>query len=78
MRLEIIKPDKKLYEGEAKSIVIPDADGKIGVLNNHAPLIASLKRGTIKVTEMNGNVQLFEINGGTVEVLRNGVIILAE
>jgi F-type H+-transporting ATPase subunit epsilon len=78
MKLEIIKPGKKLYEGEAKSIVVPDAEGKLGVLNNHAPLIAALKAGVVKVTEANGKVHNFEISGGVVEVLRNNVIILAE
>ncbi len=78
MKLEIIKPEKKLFEGEAKSVVVPDAMGQLGILNRHAPLIAALKKGTIKVTETNGKVQLFDINGGVVEVLKNKVIILAE
>ena len=78
MKLEIIKPDKKLYEGEAKSVILPDAEGALGVLDRHAPLISALKKGVIKVTENNGQVHKFEINGGVVEVLKNNVIILAE
>jgi F-type H+-transporting ATPase subunit epsilon len=78
MKLEIIKPDKKLFEGEAKSVIVPDANGQLGILNRHAPLIAALKKGTVKVTENNGKVQKFEINGGVVEVLKSKVIILAE
>ncbi|MFN5182831.1 MAG: ATP synthase F1 subunit epsilon [Bacteroidota bacterium] len=78
MNLEIIKPDKKLFEGEAKSVVVPDANGRLGILKRHAPLISSLKKGKIKVTDNSGKVQYFEINGGVVEVLNNHVIILAE
>lgn len=78
MKLEIIKPDKKLFEGEAKSVIVPDAMGQLGILNRHAPLIAALKKGTVKVTENNGKVQKFDISGGVVEVLKNKVIILAE
>ena len=78
MKLEIIRPDKKLFEGEAKSIVVPDANGQLGILNRHAPMIAALKKGVVKVTENNGQVKKFEINGGVVEVLNNNVIILAE
>ncbi|MFN6037665.1 MAG: ATP synthase F1 subunit epsilon [Bacteroidota bacterium] len=78
MNLEIIKPDKKLFEGEAKSIVVPDANGRLGILNRHAPLISSLKKGKVKVTDNSGKVHFFEINGGVVEVLNNNVIILAE
>jgi F-type H+-transporting ATPase subunit epsilon len=78
MKLEIIKPGKKLYEGEAKSVVVPDVEGRLGVLNRHAPMISALKKGVIKVTESNGQVQKFEINGGVIEVLNNNVVILAE
>ena len=78
MKLEIIKPDKKLFEGEAKSLVVPDAEGKLGILSNHAPMIVALKKGVIKITDNAGVVTKIEINGGVAEVLKNGVVILAE
>jgi F-type H+-transporting ATPase subunit epsilon len=78
MFLEIITPDKKLFSGEVKSIVLPGTDGKFGLLNHHAPIISSLKKGTLKVTDDTQTVQNFEIKGGVVEMLNNQVIILAE
>ena len=78
MDLEIISPDKKLFSGEAKFIIVPGSDGLIGILNNHAPLIASLKKGVVKVTDKSSQTTNFEINGGVVEVLKNKVIVLAE
>jgi F-type H+-transporting ATPase subunit epsilon len=78
MKLEIIKPDKKLFEGEAKSLVIPGAEGQVGILSNHAPMIVALKTGTIKITNNNGEVTKIDINGGVAEVLKNNVVILAE
>ncbi|OFY93818.1 MAG: ATP synthase F1 subunit epsilon [Bacteroidetes bacterium RIFCSPLOWO2_12_FULL_31_6] len=78
MFLEIITPDKKVYSGEVDSIKLPGADGSFGILNNHAPIIASLKKGTIKVTDAKKHVENFEINGGVVEVQNNKVIVLAE
>lgn len=78
MHLEIITPDKELFKGEAKAVTVPGSEGSLGILENHAPLIASLKKGTVKVTESNNNEQLFEINGGVAEVLKNKVIILAD
>jgi F-type H+-transporting ATPase subunit epsilon len=78
MFLEIITPDKKLYSGEVKSIVLPGTEGKFGLLNNHAPIISSLKKGTLKVTDTSEAVQNFEIKGGVVEMMNNQVIILAE
>lgn len=78
MRVEIITPDKSLHRGEAKSVTLPGLDGSLGVLDNHAPMIASLKAGTIKLTEISGQVHTFPIRGGVAEVLKNKVIILAE
>jgi F-type H+-transporting ATPase subunit epsilon len=78
MKLEIITPDKKLFEGAVKSAVFPGSEGKFGILNNHAPMIATLKAGKIEIIEDNNNKQEFSVNGGVVEVLKNGVIVLAE
>ena len=78
MNVEILTPDKKLFSGEVKSIVLPGTDGKFGLLNHHAPIISSLKKGTLKVTDDTQTVQNFEIKGGVVEMLNNQVIILAE
>jgi F-type H+-transporting ATPase subunit epsilon len=78
MFLEIITPDKKLFSGQVKSIVLPGSDGKFGLLENHAPIISSLKKGTLKVIDSSEATQNFEINGGVVEMLNNQVIVLAE
>ncbi len=78
MHLEIITPDKKVYSGDVDAVKLPGADGSFGILNNHAPIIASLKKGIIKVTDSKKHVENFEINGGVVEVQNNKVIILAE
>jgi len=76
MNVQIITPDKELFSGEADSIVVPGTDGLLGVLNHHAPLLSSLKQGSVKVV-FQKQEQFFEINGGVVEVLNNNVIILA-
>lgn len=78
MKLEIITPDKKLFEGQVKSAVFPGSEGSFGVLNNHAPMIATLKNGSIEVVEENNSKQNFAVKGGVVEVFNNNVIVLAE
>ena len=78
MKLEIITPDKKLYEGIVKSAVFPGNEGSFGVLDNHAPMIATLKAGKVELTEESNNKLDFEVKGGVVEVLKNKVIVLAE
>jgi F-type H+-transporting ATPase subunit epsilon len=78
MRLEIITPDKKLFEDDVKSVTLPGIDGSMGILERHAPLISALSKGKIKVTDKASARHQFEINGGVVEVLNNRVIVLAE
>ncbi len=78
MFLEIITPDKKVYSGEVDAVKLPGADGSFGVLKNHAPIIATLKKGTVKITDTKKHIENFEINGGVVEVLKNKIIVLAE
>jgi len=78
MFLEIITPGQKVYSGDVESVRLPGADGSFGILNNHAPLIATLKKGTVKITDKGHKVENFEINGGVVEVLNNKITVLAE
>ena len=78
MYLEIITPAKKIYSGDVEAVRLPGADGSFGILNNHAPIIATLKKGVVKVTDANQHVENFEINGGVVEVLKNKIVVLAE
>ena len=77
MKLEIITPDKEIFTGEASLVQFPGIDGLFEVLENHAPLIAALKTGKIKM-ESQGQTQYVDINGGIVEVLQNKVLVLAE
>jgi F-type H+-transporting ATPase subunit epsilon len=66
MHLEIITPDRKVYEGEATSVRFPGTDGLFEVLNNHAPLIAALKAGDVTVTGAGGGT--FRISCGSARV----------
>ncbi len=78
MKLEIVTPDKKLFEGSVKSATFQGIDGSFGVLSNHTPMIAGLKEGKVVVIEDNNNKLEFAIKGGVVEVLKNNVVVLAE
>ncbi|MFN6378866.1 MAG: ATP synthase F1 subunit epsilon [Flavobacteriales bacterium] len=78
MNVEIISPESTLFEGEAAYVYLPGSDGSLGVLNNHAPLITSLKKGTVRVKDSAGKEHRFDVKGGTVEVFNNKMIILAE
>ena len=75
MDVQIITPDKSLYQGQADLITVPGTSGSIGILNHHAPLVSSLKKCEIKIV-LNEKEEFFKIEGGVIEVSQNKVIVL--
>ena len=63
MLLDILTPEKLLFEGEVKSIKLPGTSGEFEILNNHAPIISTLTKGEIYVTDAENKKQNFSING---------------
>ena len=78
MKLEIITPDRKVYEGDITSIRVPGKKGSFQVLKDHAPIISTLENGPVIIVDQQGNHVDFEINGGVIEVKQNKIILLAE
>ncbi len=78
MYLEIITPEKKIFEGEVTLATFPGADGSFQILNNHAPLVSLLKAGVVEYKTKETSRSLVKITGGVVEVLKNKVVLLAD
>lgn len=77
MHLEIITPDKKIFEGEVSIVTFPGSDGSFQVMNDHAPLISLLAEGVLEYKTKDQREQV-KITGGVVEVLKSKVIVLAD
>ena len=78
MYLEIITPDKKVFEGEVNLVQLPGSKGSFTILKNHAPIISTLEKGTIKVEDSSGKEYEFNVGGGVIENSANKVIVLVE
>ena len=78
MKLEILTPEKKLFNGEVRSVQVPGKSGRFEMLNNHMPIVSSLNKGDIKITDTNNKIQEIKINSGVIELKNNMIIILAE
>ena len=76
MILEIISPDKTIFSGEVTSVKLPGKDGYFEVLNNHAPMVAILKSGQIRIVKENGEKEHFDTEDGFIEVKNNKAIVL--
>ncbi len=75
--VDIVTPEKLALQKQVDSIVVPAADGELGILPNHAPLLAQLQPGEIRL-RVGNETQHFAISGGFVEVQRSGVKVFAE
>ena len=93
MILEIVSPEASLFSGEITSIAVPGVDGDFQMLNNHAPIVSILQKGTIRIVASNFNLSKlaeslfvkindqsysFDINSGTLEMKDNKVIVLVD
>ena len=78
MKIEIITPDKKVFDDEIKSVRIPGKKGSFQVLKDHAPIISTLESGPVIIIDEAGNEKMFEIDGGVIEVKANKIILLTE
>ncbi len=77
IRCEIISQDRLVYQGEADMVVLPGADGEMGILPHHAPVLTTLKFGVITV-KSKGHETFFTVAGGFAEVQPDVVTILAD
>jgi F-type H+-transporting ATPase subunit epsilon len=74
MWVEVLTPDQTLFNGEATVVSCPGVDGSFQIMENHAPMIANLREGTIEIKGTDS--QSFDVQSGLVEVLKNKVIVL--
>jgi len=77
MRVQVVSPERLLFDGEATSAVVPAYDGLIGILPRHAPLMALLGSGTLQVRGPSGE-ERFTVAGGFVQVAGDVVRVVAE
>ena len=78
MKVTITKPDSTLYDGEAKLVQLPGTGGLFEILNNHAPIVSSLARGTVRLVLDDNSEQTFDIHGGVAKGQQNELLILVQ
>lgn len=77
MLLEIITAERQVYGDDVDMVVAPGADGQLGILPHHAPLMTMLQPGEILIRK-EGADTFMAVTGGFMEVIGNRVIILAD
>jgi len=77
IKVDIVTPEKMLYSGEVEMVTLPGANGQMGILRGHAPLLSTLDIGEIVLHRRDGN-DYIAVSGGVVEVRPDKVTILAD
>jgi len=75
---DLVSPERLLLSESAEMVTIPGAEGEMGVLAGHMPLISTLKPGTVDVKIASGNHDRYFVSGGFAEVTADKVTVLAE
>ncbi len=78
MKLDIVTPFGKVYEGKIKEAYFPGIEGEFGVLEGHAPLITTLKPGVITIKKTDNSSELMAINTGYVEIAPDHINVLVD
>ncbi len=78
MKVVITKPDSTLFDGEATLVQLPGTGGLFEIMNNHAPIISSLTKGTLRLVMNDNGEQTFDIRGGVVKGQDNDILILVQ
>ena len=78
MKIEIITPDRKIFEGDIASVRVPGKKGSFQVLKDHAPIISTLENGPVIMVDYEEKELIYEISGGVIEVEANKITLLAD
>ena len=76
MNVKILKPDKKLYDGEAAKLTLPTVNGQITILPNHISIMTNLSKGTISVKDVTTTIFSCEANAGVCSFFANEAIVV--
>lgn len=78
LKFELVSPERIVYSDDEVDVVIaPGADGELGILPNHAPLLTALGIGELRIRK-GTEEESFAVHGGFLEVLANKVIVMAD
>jgi len=78
LEVDLVGADRTIWRGAAESVSAPAADGGIGILPGHSPLMAILREGTIKIVPVAGAAVSFDVIGGFISVDEDKVAIVAD
>jgi F-type H+-transporting ATPase subunit epsilon len=78
LQVELVAADRTVWSGQATMVVAKTAEGDIGVLRNHMPVLSLLDDGVVEIVPVDGDRVFAAVNGGFLSVANNRVSILSQ
>jgi F-type H+-transporting ATPase subunit epsilon len=78
LKVELVTPERRVLACEASTVALPGAEGELGVLPGHLPLLTTLRPGTLTVTHLDARVETFAVSTGFAEVMPDRVTVLTD
>ncbi len=78
LTVQIVGPDRTLWEGEATSVRVPAADGDLGILPGRQPVLTVLRPGQVQIHQQGGGAETVDIYGGFASVDEDQVVIVVD
>lgn len=78
MQVELVSAERRLWSGEAEMVIARTVEGEIGILPGHAPVLAELTSGVLRVVQPGGTEVAAAVHGGFLSVAATGVSVLAD
>ena len=78
LQVELVSADRKLWSGEARQVIARSVDGDLGILGGHAPLLAVLAAGELRITPTSGETVVASVGGGFLSVEHDRVTVVSD
>lgn len=78
LQVELVSADRRVWSGEASIVVARTVDGDLGILPGHAPVLAVLAAGDLKIESVSGEVVTASVDGGFLSVEHDRVTLVSD
>ena len=78
LQVELVAADRTVWSGQATMLIAKTADGDIGILRNHMPVLSLLVDGVVEITPVDGEKLFAAVDGGFLSVAHNRVSVLSQ
>ena len=78
VQLDIVSAESRIYSGLVASLQVTGAEGELGIMPGHTPLLTNIKPGMARIVKQDGKEEVFYLSGGILEVQPTSVSVLAD